>query len=336
MPAAVEVVNLSKRFSRQRSYLDMVLLRSRGFVDALVNVSLQVQPGECFGLLGPNGAGKTTLLKVVAGLVMPTTGQVFIHGMDAVKQARQAAANIGYALAEERSFYWRLTGRENLRFFATLNDIPPRQVGRRVAEVLEVVGLTAVADDRVITYSSGMKQRLALARALLTGPSILLLDEPTRSLDPLAARDFRRFVQEELLGKQRKTVLLATHNPEEATALCHRVAILHRGRVLASGTVEQLTTLARQSPGYRLTLEGIPETVLRGLDGWGAASQVRVLSNGSHTGRIGLEVMGDGASQTVSILIRDVLVAGGRVVDCSPLGLSLTDVIAGITGEKGA
>ena len=195
----------------------------------LKKVRLQVPQGGIFGILGSNGAGKTTLLKILGTLILPTSGEAFAMGWDVARESRETREVLTYAVNEERSLLWRLTGRQNLNYFAAMNNIPRREAKVRIGELFSLLALEEVADRRVRFYSSGMRQKLALARGLLRNPEILLLDEPARSVDPLMAHSIWRFIKEELVSKQGMTVLFATHNLEEATNLCDRVAVLVDG-----------------------------------------------------------------------------------------------------------
>jgi ABC-2 type transport system ATP-binding protein len=201
-------------------------------------IDLRVEEGEIFGVLGPNGAGKTTTLKMLATLLEPTSGEARVLGIDVRARPREIRARLGAMLSGERSLYWKLTGRENLEYFAALYHVPPRQTRARIDGVLAAVGLADRADDYVERYSTGMRQRLALARALLPDPPLLILDEPTVGLDPQAARDLRERVRE--LRRQGRTVLLTTHYMEEADQLCDRVAIIDHGRIVALDTPAKL------------------------------------------------------------------------------------------------
>lgn len=204
--------------------------RRLGAVQALQSVTLQVERSEVFGLMGPNGAGKTTLLRLLATLVPPSSGTGTIGGADLVRQAGRVRHLVGLASGEDRGFYWRLSGRENLEFFAGLLGMSPRTSRARAAEVLEVVDLLPMAHQPVVQYSTGLRQRLGIARALLRTPAVLLLDEPTRSLDPVAASAIQTLARR-LAADAGTTVVLATHNLEEAERTCRRVAILVAGRV---------------------------------------------------------------------------------------------------------
>jgi ABC-2 type transport system ATP-binding protein len=208
-------------------------------VIALQNVSLTVRRGEVLGLLGTNGAGKTTLLKILATLILPTTGQVAIKGRDLVRDAERVKEMVGLVTGDERSFYWRLTGRQNLEFFGAFDGLDRETTVTRIEELRQELALDAL-DRRFGLYSTGMRQRLAVARALLRRPSILLLDEPTRSLDPLATGMLHRFLRNMLVNELGCTLVLSTHSLAEAEALCDRFAVLHRGRVLTSSTGDVL------------------------------------------------------------------------------------------------
>jgi ABC-2 type transport system ATP-binding protein len=222
----VEVRRLEKKFTRKRSVRDLLLhpFRKAEVVQALRSVDLTIREGEIFGLLGPNGAGKTTLLKILSCLVLPDAGTAVIGGYETGRE-QQVKPLIGLVHSDERSFYWRLTGRQNMRFFATLYNVPRESREERVDELLLKVDMVEAADRPFSDYSSGMKQRMSIARSLLHDPPILLMDEPTRSLDPAAALSLRRFIQEELSGRDHKTIVLATHNLHEAEALCSRIAL---------------------------------------------------------------------------------------------------------------
>jgi ABC-2 type transport system ATP-binding protein len=244
------VEGLVKEFSVQRSWTDIVRRPfRRPTVRALRGVSLEIADGEFFGLLGPNGAGKTTIFKVLATLVLPDAGNVRVADRDVTEDPSTVREFLTPVIADERSLDWRLSGYENLRLFAGLYGLPRAEWEGSIRELLRRVGLEDAAKRMVGTYSSGMKQRLLIARALLSRPRVLLLDEPTRSLDPVSARNFRRFLREEIGERYGCTVLLATHDADEAFELCDRLAVLDEGRVVARGTVGEL---ARQADDHRL------------------------------------------------------------------------------------
>jgi ABC-2 type transport system ATP-binding protein len=225
---------LTKRFAVRRGWWESLRTPGGGTTATVVDdVSFTVAAGEIFGLLGQNGAGKTTLFKMLATLISADEGQALVDGHDVVTESAEVRALLAPVLANERSLYWRLSAHENLRLYAVLQGLRGSAVAREIGRVLEVTGLAQTGAKMVGTFSSGMRQRLLIARALLGRPRILLLDEPTRSLDPISAREFRRFLRETVVGAEGCTVLLATHDADEVWDLCDRVAVLERGRLLA-------------------------------------------------------------------------------------------------------
>jgi ABC-2 type transport system ATP-binding protein len=263
--AAVETGDLVKVFERGRRTIWQRLRREadkRERFRAVDGIDLRVEPGEIFGLLGPNGAGKTTTMKMLATLLIPTSGTIRVLGIDPLSRPREVRAKLGAMLSGERSLYWKLTGRENLEYFAALYHVPPSETRARIGRVLDAVKLTDRADDYVERYSTGMRQRLALARALLPDPPLVILDEPTVGLDPQASRDLRDRVRE--LKAQGRTVLLTTHYMEEADQLCDRVAIIDHGRIVALDTPAALkrTIRAEEVVHLEMTLEGDEAAVI--------------------------------------------------------------------------
>jgi len=244
-------------------------------------VDLLVEKGEVFGILGPNGAGKTTLIKILCTLILPTEGIARVNGYDVEKESGKVRESIGLVTTDERSFYWRLTGRQNLEFFASLHNFYSDDARDMVDELLGVVDLKFAADERFLNYSAGMKQRMAIARGLLNDPAVLLMDEPTRSLDPGAAQGLRDFIKEEIVRERGKTIFISTHNLEEAEQLCDRVAIFDDGNIKAIGSPGELKTAlgdgsklndvflhytgkkfeeraGAAAPGFRLDRRGLP------------------------------------------------------------------------------
>lgn len=235
----LQTINLTKQFTKRKG-----LSSRRGFLDKVIftavrDINLSVERGEIFGLLGSNGAGKTTLTKMLCTLMLPTSGSATINGFDIVRQQNQVKRAIALISSEERSFYWRLTGRNNLKFFAALSGLSGKQARQRIDEVLEQIGMTDAADRRFQEYSTGMKQRMALARGLLADPEIFFMDEPTKGLDPVATKDLHDFIRNELT-QQGKTVILATHQLVEAEEVCDRIGIMSHGEMRACGSVSEL------------------------------------------------------------------------------------------------
>jgi ABC-2 type transport system ATP-binding protein len=206
-------------------------------VEALRGIDLTVRRGRIVGLVGPNGAGKTTLIRIIAGLLDPDEGHVLVNGHDPVAAHGAAARSLGLVLADDRSLYWRLTGRQNLEFHAALYGLSRPEAAIRAGEVLATTGLED-SQRKVFGYSTGMRARLAIARALVPDPPVLVLDEPTRSLDPLAARDTCDLLRG--LADGGRAVLLASHRLEELERIADDIAVLLDGRIVFLGTVEDL------------------------------------------------------------------------------------------------
>ena len=243
------------------------LRRKAKEVVALDGLSLEVAEGELFGLLGPNGAGKTTTIKILTTLLIPTSGTASVVGLDVVRDAAEVRRRIGFVFGGERGLYYRLSGRDNLRYFAELCAVPPREIGPRVEELVELVGLKDRVDERVEGYSRGMKQRLHLARTLLHRPRVIFLDEPTIGLDPIGARELRRIVSE--LHQGGATIILTTHYLFEADQLCQRIGVIDKGRLVALGTPSDLKANVSDLSVVELEVFGVDATSLdrlRGLD----------------------------------------------------------------------
>ncbi|HYL45403.1 MAG TPA: ABC transporter ATP-binding protein [Candidatus Limnocylindrales bacterium] len=200
---------------------------------ALSGVSFEVAPGEAVALVGPNGAGKSTLLRILATLIIPTRGCARMGGFDVERDAASARRQLGYHTGGDEGFYGRLTARENLAFFAAMNNLTGAGARDRIERVARMMGISDELPRQVRTLSTGMTHRLGLARALLHGPGILLLDEPTRSLDPIAASDFRRLLKEDLVRRHGTTLLFASHSLAEVGQIADRVAVLDQGKVVA-------------------------------------------------------------------------------------------------------
>ncbi|WP_433618367.1 ATP-binding cassette domain-containing protein [Dactylosporangium sp. CA-139114] len=257
----IEVSDLTRTF-RARARL-----RGAGrMVEAVRGVSFQVERGELFGLLGPNGAGKTTTIKMLITLLLPTAGKASVLGFDVVTQPREVRQRVGYVFGGDRGLYDRLSGLDNLRYFAELYAVPAREQRGRISELLELVGLAGREKERVEGYSRGMRQRLHIARGLLHRPQVLFLDEPSIGIDPVGARELRQTVKG--LIETGTTVLLTTHYMFEADELCHRIAVISGGRILADGTPQELK--------QRVSAGRVVEIEVFGLTD-GAAERVRAV-----------------------------------------------------------
>lgn len=235
--AAIRVAAIQKSFPPARSGWRAFLQPfEKPSVVALAGISFEVRPGEALALLGANGAGKSTLLKILATLLLPSKGDAKIAGHDAVREARAVRRQIGYHAGSDLGFYARLTGRENLRFFGRLNHLSEADLSKRISLLAEQFRLEEALDRQLRTLSSGTVQRLSLARALLHQPHVLLLDEPTRSLDAIGASEFRRFLKAEVLGRGDTSLLFASHTLPEVELLADRVAVIDAGRLVVCDT----------------------------------------------------------------------------------------------------
>ena len=327
---AIEVDRVSKHFVRPLRRVRR-LLRRRGpdVVRALNDVSLRVEAGEIFGLVGRNGQGKTTLIKSTSGLLEPTSGSVRVFGFDTVGALVEVKRRVGLVSADERSFYYRLTGEQNLTFFGRLYGLDAQTIRARVARLAEQFELEPVLARAFQEYSSGNKQRLAIARALLPDPPLLLLDEPTRSLDPISAVGLRRALAEWARSGPDKTVLITTHNLAEVELLCERVAILSRGRVIECATLETLRTKYAQDERVELRVRGaVDDALLLGLrERLGAVEYVEEPGGGR------LRIARRACDERLQTLLQLVLGAGVVVLDCETQHFGLMQVLEAVEAQ---
>ena len=261
---AIYIDHLVKKFPRKRVKNNGEISKTRNnlfqkkadssFFTAVDGIDLTVVQGEVFGLLGPNGAGKSTTIRMLCTLLEPTSGSATVNGFDIRRQAGKVRQSLGTLLAGERSIYWKLTGRENLEYFAALYHLPPKEARQRINQLLELMGIQERADELVEKYSTGMKQRIAISKALLANPPILLFDEPTLGLDPQAARNVRELIQ--TLKVEGHTILLTTHYMEEADILSDRIGIIDQGKVIALDTPERLKERVQQLEVVRFEING--------------------------------------------------------------------------------
>ncbi len=238
----ISVRDVTMRFPLPKRYREWVLhpMRPRRVVTALQHASVEIQAGDRIAVMGPNGAGKTTLLKLISGLLFPTEGDVTVKGLSTLHHNAASRKSVGFVFNEERSFYWRLSGVQNLEFFGALDNLRGKELKERIGELMRLVGLEAAGDQRVSGYSSGMKQRLALARVLIADPEVLILDEPTRALDPVACEEMVDLILKDIHRGAQKTLLIATHRPEEALTLCNKVMVIEGGLIRGFVNLERL------------------------------------------------------------------------------------------------
>ncbi|MCP3820267.1 ABC transporter ATP-binding protein [Streptomyces sp. A3M-1-3] len=250
---AIEARNLRRTYSTRSGFLRP----HRTEVEAVRGVTFEVARGELFGLLGPNGAGKTTTIKMLNTLLLPTSGTARVLGHDVARDPVAVRRRIGYVFGGDRGLYDRLSALDNLRYFAELYAVEPRDQKRRIAELLDLVGLSGRERERVEGYSRGMRQRLHIARGLLHRPEVLFLDEPSIGVDPVAARDLRRTVADLRAGGT--TVLLTAHYMAEADELCDRIAVIAGGAIRALGTPDRLKSRVQERDIVEIEAYGVSD-----------------------------------------------------------------------------
>lgn len=331
---AVETRQLRRDYvSTKRTHL--MGKKNTTIIRALDCIDFEIREGELFGLLGPNGAGKTTTVKILCTLLEPTAGHAFVKGYDVVKDAAQVRKMVNMVAGGERMLYYRLTGRENLGYFAELYNVPKKEVTPRVNALLELVGLSDRADDEVEKYSKGMKQRLQVCRGLINDPQVLFLDEPTLGLDVNIAKDLRKFIREKIVGEQGKTVLLTTHYMYEAEELCDRVGFLHKGKLVAVGSPEELKRKAHKGFSVEVLVTRLTDEALEGLRKLRAVKNVLATAyegeaDGEKVDRLIVNVDSDATAPEVLSYLSNV---GCRVSSVNIRGPTLEDLFMLYTGE---
>ncbi len=301
------------------------LTRRFGDVAAVDGLTLEIHPGEVFGFLGHNGAGKTTTVRLLNGLLAPGGGTVRVLDLEPLRDGPVLRRRTG-VLTETPSLDERLTGRENLEIYAELYSVPRSEVAGRIESLLEGFELAHRADEKAGDYSKGMKQRLALARALLHEPDILFLDEPTSGLDPVGARRVHELISR-LSHEQHRTVLLCTHNLAEAQKLCGRVAVLEHGRLVALGTPAELAR--RLGRSQRLEIDVAPGQVPAALVVLEA--RVEAIDPSPEHGTI---LVTGADRETIPDLVAELVGAGIRIYGITPHEPSLEDVYFALHGEE--
>jgi ABC-2 type transport system ATP-binding protein len=301
---ALQVIDLTKHYDVRvrritsatefRVFISVLRGKRDHQITALDGVNFTIAPGEVFGLLGPNGAGKTTLIKILSTLVLPDSGRALVYGTDVVKHPRAVLKKLQAVLAEGWGFERRLSGRQNLEFYATLYGISPADAAKRIDEILEFCQLGDAADQMFQKYSTGMTRKLLVGRALLTDASVLLFDEPTSGLDPVAAADFRNFLRNTLVRERGKTLIWATHNLSEAQQVCDTIGVLNKGTIVARGTPSEIRSAIAEKVNLNITLlgNGVEHPVeefgkISHIDG---VTQFRVKKDPGTTANILLEV----------------------------------------------
>jgi ABC-2 type transport system ATP-binding protein len=298
------------------------LARAFGTQMALSDCSFQIDTGTVFGLVGPNGAGKTTTLRILAGLLQPTSGTASVDGVDVLDHPQGVRERVGW-MPDFFGVYDRMTAREYLSFYASCYRIPRARVGRLALDLMDLVGLPDRMDTPVEALSRGMKQRLCLARALIPDPPVLLLDEPASGLDPRARVELRELVRE--LHRMGKTMVVSSHILPELAEMCTSFGFIDGGRMVASGTLEELTG-SRDRSTLRINVAGDVHEAAAALEG-----VERVLA--TRPGDSSIEVDVRGGAETTSIVLQALLAAGVTMTAVNPVGSSLEDVFLRVTGQ---
>jgi len=324
MTTPIETHELTKRFREVRSYRDAVRYPWRRAEKLAVDsVSISVGAGEVFGLLGQNGAGKTTLIRMLSTSLLPTSGQARVGGYDVVREAHRVRGLIGLVGGEDRSFAGRLSGRENLEFFAALQQVPRDIARRRIDELLRRLDLAGSAHRLFENYSAGMRQKMAIARGLVSEPQVVFMDEPTRALDPISAREVLDLVTQYVVGELGRTVVLATHSLAEAEELCDRLVLIRAGRVIAAGTVAELRRTITAGVRCDLRLNVLPEGLVDALhDLPGVLALETALEDDAPAVRLTLAEGGP----VLAAVLRETVEAGADVHGCAVREPTLEDV----------
>jgi ABC-2 type transport system ATP-binding protein len=300
------------------------LHRTFGDIRAVDGLTFDIQPGEVFGLLGPNGAGKTTSVRLLNGILPPSGGTVRVFGLNPAEQGEQVRKRTG-VLTETSSLYERLSAKENLEFYGTLAEIPEATLEGRVQEMLEFFELESRAGDKVETYSKGMKQRLALARALLHQPPLLFLDEPTSGLDPEAAQQVNTLI--ESLSHKGQTIILCTHNLTEAERLCDRVVVMNNGCALALGSLSELSR--KLWPAIWVDVKFWEAPTANQLE---AAKNFRGVKQAeAETGSLSVRLE---SKESIPAFIRHLVDSGASILSVNPRAHSLEDVYFAIQNGR--
>lgn len=250
----------------------------KGETIALSNLCFTVPSGIVFGLLGPNGSGKTTTIRILSTLLMPTSGQAKVFGFDVVKEAPKVRKKIGLIFGGERGLYGRLTGIENLRYFAALSHMDSDNTKKRIKEVLDIVGLTQASDRLVEQYSRGMRQRLHIARGILADPDLIFMDEPTIGIDPQGAQEIRQLIPE--IVRRGKTILLTTHYMFEADEISNHIAIINKGEIIASGSPSEIKRKFSKIAVFEVVMKKMNQDTVKNLNTVDGVSRVTSSSDG--------------------------------------------------------
>lgn len=324
----VEVRSLSKTFNTKEGPL---FRKTQKSVTALDDVNFSVKKGEIFGLLGPNGAGKTTTIKTVCTLIQPTSGEVYVNGHNVVKDSQRARQDLGVMLTGDRTLYWKLSGRENLEYFAALYHMGGAAAKQRIEQLLKLVGLDDRQNTLVENYSTGMRIRLSFAKAILHEAPVILLDEPTMSLDPQSARLIREIIQD--LRKTGHSILLTTHYMEEADQLSDRVAVIDHGKIIAMAPPGELKETVLKSEIIEIEAQNINPQVVEKLRGIPTITEVVSTIDDAAAQKGVIKVHASGGKQVIPEML-GVLVKGDvEISNVKVATPTLEDVFISLTGR---
>ena len=324
----VEVRSLSKTFTTKEGPL---FRKTQKSVTALDDVNFSVKKGEIFGLLGPNGAGKTTTIKAICTLIHPTSGEVYVNGHNVVKDAQRARQDLGVMLTGDRTLYWKLSGRENLEYFAALYHMGGAAAKQRIEELLKLVGLDDRQNTLVENYSTGMRIRLSFAKAILHEAPVILLDEPTMSLDPQSARLVREIIRD--LRKEGCSILLTTHYMEEADQLSDRVAIIDHGKIIAMAPPRELKETVLKSEIIEIEAQNINPQVVEKLRGIPTITEVVSTIDDAAAQKGVIKVHASGGKHVIPEML-GVLVKGDvEISNVKVATPTLEDVFISLTGR---
>jgi len=302
--------------------------RRRGDIKAVDNVSFSVHKNEVVGLLGPNGAGKTTTIKSICTILRPTSGQIFIDGVDAIRHPTRALEKVSAVLEGNRNIYWRLNVRDNLQFFAGLQGIPLRKIRSYIDELIELFNLKEKVHEQARTLSRGMQQKLAVACALVKQTPILLLDEPTLGLDVETSHELR-WILKKMAERGERTILLSSHDMNVVQDICERVIIINHGRVVTDDRVSNLLELFK-ARAYKFTIEGsLSDSQQSKLK---ERFELIKIQNGAHESSIGVELLQNGQIYDLIDILRE---NGSRIESIDRQDPNLEEIFLKIVrGEK--
>jgi ABC-2 type transport system ATP-binding protein len=317
------VIKAFKKKSK-RKYLIGPKIKKDETIFAVNGVDLSVKNGELFGLLGPNGAGKTTLVKCLSTLLLPNQGTAYICGNNIIEDPIAARECLGITTGGERTLYWKLSGKDNLRYFAALYGLSPEEADERINYLLTIMGLIDRQDERIEKYSTGMRQKISICRSLLHDPPVLLLDEPTLGLDPSFSRFIRSFIKDDLNKKRGKTILLTTHYMDEADQLCDRIAIMNQGKIVAVDTPENLKESIPHQEVLEVTYMGTPN-----FDGIGQSVYTQ-----SENGRTVSRIHAEHVEEIMSSVIEAASSAKTKILSMNVTKPTLEDVFIHLTGAQ--